>query len=203
MLLLNSSGEMVSGVLLVAAGAGQTCDKHALTDFYGWMIQAMLAGLAFTCLIGNLFWVWVDKIMHNELYSSQPNASLNQNTCVAPGRPGGMTPRSKASERWSSTWSTCTWLLCFKVIRALGKLLQELTLAFVSIAVLIRFTFNNSNQVHHQLSARLNDRPVHSVYRHPGVPVSGRHPTLASHSFRRIQYVLHIKSKIQIYQVKL
>lgn len=28
------------------------CDKHALTDFYGWMIQCLLAGLAFTCLIG-------------------------------------------------------------------------------------------------------------------------------------------------------
>lgn len=35
-----------------AASNVSQCDKHALTDFYGWMIQGLLAGLAFTCLIG-------------------------------------------------------------------------------------------------------------------------------------------------------
>lgn len=28
------------------------CSKDALTDFYGWMLQGLLAALAFTCLIG-------------------------------------------------------------------------------------------------------------------------------------------------------
>lgn len=31
------------------------CSKDALTDFFGWMLQALLAGLAFTCLIGKIY----------------------------------------------------------------------------------------------------------------------------------------------------
>lgn len=28
------------------------CSKDALTNFFGWFLQGILAGLAFTCLIG-------------------------------------------------------------------------------------------------------------------------------------------------------
>lgn len=28
------------------------CRKDALTDFFGWMLQVLLACLAFTCLVG-------------------------------------------------------------------------------------------------------------------------------------------------------
>lgn len=28
------------------------CNKDALTDFFGWMLQILLAGIAFSCLIG-------------------------------------------------------------------------------------------------------------------------------------------------------
>lgn len=30
---------------------GLHCDKDALTDMFGWFLQVLLAGLAFTCLI--------------------------------------------------------------------------------------------------------------------------------------------------------
>ena len=36
------------------------CDKHALTNFFGWMLQGTLAGLAFTCLIGKCMVVVID-----------------------------------------------------------------------------------------------------------------------------------------------
>lgn len=32
------------------------CPKDALTNFFGWFLQGILAGLAFTCLIGE-FWL--------------------------------------------------------------------------------------------------------------------------------------------------
>lgn len=47
-----SMGELMAGTVVVSQ---QTCDKHALTDFFGWMIQGLLAGLAFTCLIGKFY----------------------------------------------------------------------------------------------------------------------------------------------------
>ncbi len=28
------------------------CNKDALTDFFGWILQIILAGIAFSCLIG-------------------------------------------------------------------------------------------------------------------------------------------------------
>lgn len=28
------------------------CSKDALTDFFGWLLQGLLAGIAFSCLIG-------------------------------------------------------------------------------------------------------------------------------------------------------
>lgn len=28
------------------------CQKDALTDFFGWLLQAVLAAVAFSCLIG-------------------------------------------------------------------------------------------------------------------------------------------------------
>jgi len=28
------------------------CSKDALTDFFGWILQIILAGIAFSCLIG-------------------------------------------------------------------------------------------------------------------------------------------------------
>jgi hypothetical protein len=31
------------------------CSKDALTDFYGWVLQGILAGMAFTCLIAKRF----------------------------------------------------------------------------------------------------------------------------------------------------
>lgn len=30
------------------------CSKDALTDFFGWLLQGLLAGIAFSCLIGEL-----------------------------------------------------------------------------------------------------------------------------------------------------
>lgn len=33
------------------------CSKDALTNFFGWFLQGILAGLAFTCLIGKFFFV--------------------------------------------------------------------------------------------------------------------------------------------------
>lgn len=30
------------------------CSKDALTDFFGWLLQGLLAGIAFSCLIGKL-----------------------------------------------------------------------------------------------------------------------------------------------------
>lgn len=33
---------------------GLHCPKDALTDVFGWFLQVLLAGLAFTCLIGML-----------------------------------------------------------------------------------------------------------------------------------------------------
>lgn len=39
----------------IAGGNASQCDKHALTDFWGWMVQCLLAGLAFTCLIVKRF----------------------------------------------------------------------------------------------------------------------------------------------------
>lgn len=30
------------------------CSKDALTDFFGWLLQGLLAGIAFSCLIGAL-----------------------------------------------------------------------------------------------------------------------------------------------------
>jgi hypothetical protein len=36
------------------------CQKDALTDFFGWILQIILAGIAFSCLIGErkLFLCW-------------------------------------------------------------------------------------------------------------------------------------------------
>lgn len=31
------------------------CQKDALTDFFGWILQILLAGIAFSCLIGKNF----------------------------------------------------------------------------------------------------------------------------------------------------
>lgn len=36
----------------VGALEAQHCGKDALTDTLGWFLQGLLAGLAFTCLIG-------------------------------------------------------------------------------------------------------------------------------------------------------
>lgn len=44
-----------SSILTDIKSSGLQCDKDALTDFFGWMLQGMLAGLAFTCLIGMQF----------------------------------------------------------------------------------------------------------------------------------------------------
>lgn len=33
------------------------CSKDALTDFFGWLLQGLLAGIAFSCLIGELAWL--------------------------------------------------------------------------------------------------------------------------------------------------
>lgn len=41
-----------SSILTDIKSSGPQCDKDALTDFFGWMLQGVLAGLAFTCLIG-------------------------------------------------------------------------------------------------------------------------------------------------------
>lgn len=30
------------------------CSKDALTDFFGWLLQGLLAAIAFSCLIGEL-----------------------------------------------------------------------------------------------------------------------------------------------------
>lgn len=37
---------------MVTADKTDHCDKHALTGFLGLVLQGVLAGLAFTCLIG-------------------------------------------------------------------------------------------------------------------------------------------------------
>lgn len=64
--MLNSSdgdGGAMSRIVMAgtaAVGQQQTCDKHALTDFFGWMIQGLLAGLAFTCLIGKSIYRDID-----------------------------------------------------------------------------------------------------------------------------------------------
>ena len=31
------------------------CSKDALTDFFGWILQIILAGIAFSCLIGKSY----------------------------------------------------------------------------------------------------------------------------------------------------
>lgn len=41
---MNSSGDLQWAEL--------HCSKDALTDVFGWFLQGILAGLAFTCLIG-------------------------------------------------------------------------------------------------------------------------------------------------------
>ena len=43
---MNSSGDL--------QWSGLHCSKDALTDVFGWFLQGLLAGLAFTCLIGEL-----------------------------------------------------------------------------------------------------------------------------------------------------
>lgn len=35
------------------------CSKDALTNFFGWFLQGLLAGLAFTCLIGELLFDYI------------------------------------------------------------------------------------------------------------------------------------------------
>jgi len=49
---MNSSA---SSILTDTKSSGLSCDKDALTDFFGWMLQGVLASLAFTCLIGKRF----------------------------------------------------------------------------------------------------------------------------------------------------
>lgn len=39
---------------MVISVSDDHCSKDALTGFLGWMLQGVLAGLAFTCLIGTL-----------------------------------------------------------------------------------------------------------------------------------------------------
>lgn len=41
---MNSSGDL--------QWTGMHCSKDALTDVFGWFLQGLLAGMAFTCLIG-------------------------------------------------------------------------------------------------------------------------------------------------------
>lgn len=43
------------------------CSKDALTDFFGWFLQGILATLAFTCLIG--------KYLHSGVYDKCSNTS--------------------------------------------------------------------------------------------------------------------------------
>lgn len=50
-----------SSILTFTKSTGAQCDKDALTDFFGWMLQGILAGIAFTCLIGTC---WLQKCLH-------------------------------------------------------------------------------------------------------------------------------------------
>jgi hypothetical protein len=46
------------------------CDKDALTNFFGWILQIILAGIAFSCLIG------IEKLFSSLLAMTLINISL-------------------------------------------------------------------------------------------------------------------------------
>lgn len=52
---------MIDTVLNATQLESPHCSKDALTDFFGWMLQGLLAGLAFTCLIGRggYYHIWM------------------------------------------------------------------------------------------------------------------------------------------------
>lgn len=54
------------------------CSKDALTGFIGWLLQGLLAGLAFTCLIGKLTTTF---LLHFFFRVVEPNAYLSA-TCT-------------------------------------------------------------------------------------------------------------------------
>lgn len=99
------------------------CSKDALTDFFGWLLQGLLAAIAFSCLIGeskeqkvnflNRIMLLPCTLSYREhlrhpifknsssLFQLKDFASLVID--VDPGTFGGMTRLSKGLARWSST----------------------------------------------------------------------------------------------------
>lgn len=119
------------------------CSKDALTDFFGWLLQGLLAAIAFSCLIGE--WRLSTNYHHNRIKLTsrshcprlisrrliqidnfrllfQLRGFASPATDAGHGIFGGTTPPNKESARWSSTWPTCTSPRYLKAIRVHGKL---------------------------------------------------------------------------------
>lgn len=151
---------------------GLHCSKDALTDFFGWFLQVLLACLAFTCLIGKFTRVRTSSRSRFAVFQQSDFASL-----LASADRGWFGSTTRQNRAWVLSWST--WQTCgspegILEIRALGTVLLPLYL-FVNNSVVSGF------KVHNQLFAGLDRRTDHPVRRHPNQPALVKAKGLGGH----------------------
>lgn len=79
------------------------CQKDALTDFFGWILQIILAGIAFSCLIGMFKTQLCWHIFLSLIYCLQLNDTASPFIDEGHGTFGGWTQANKALDQFLFT----------------------------------------------------------------------------------------------------